>query len=275
MTTTLTMPPRSSLRLGSLGDDPVTQTLVTGMTLAMATFLILIPAWLTDTRMLDNAAIWTKPQKFNLSLALHFATLAVLAQLLPTAVRSGRAMSIATYLMSGAFVLETLYIITQAARGTRSHFNFGTPFESALYAAMGIGAVLIIGAALVLAIQIARKGDRTRRGLWLGSVVGLSVGFFATLFFTSYLSEGRFVGAPLEGGGATLPLLGWSLEHGDLRPSHFVSLHIMQLVPFAGWLADKRGWNPLLVVLTSTALLLALASALLVQALAGQPIWPL
>lgn len=256
-------------------DDHVTQMLVTGMVVSLAAFLVLIPAWVMDPRTLDNAAIWTKPQKFNISLALHFGTLALLAQLLPREVRSGRIMTIATYALSGAFLVETIYIIIQAARGTRSHFNFDTPLEGMIYAAMGVGAVIITGAALVLAIQVARKGDRSRRGLWLGTVVGLSAGFVATLFFTCFLTEGRYVGAPLEGGGPVVPFFGWSREYGDLRPAHFVALHIMQLVPLVGWMADRRGWNPVLAVVCTTQALLGLAAFLLLQALAGKPIWPI
>ncbi|MEM7776241.1 MAG: hypothetical protein AAF732_11585 [Pseudomonadota bacterium] len=258
--------------LPKLGEDDVTQLLVTGMMIALAGFLVLMPAWVLDPRTLDGAAIWTKPQKFNISLALHFATLALLAQQLPEQIRAGRVMRVTTYALLCAFLVETLYIIIQAARGTRSHYNFDTPIEGMIYAAMGVGAVAITGTALVLAIQIARYGDRSRRGLWLGSVIGLSLGFAATLFFTSFLTEGRYVGAPLEGGGAVIPILGWSLEYGDLRPAHFVALHIMQIVPLLGWLSDRRGWNPVIVVICGAQSLLGLATFFLLRALAGQPI---
>lgn len=258
--------------LPKLGEDDVTQLLVTGMMIALAGFLVLMPAWVLDPRTLDGAAIWTKPQKFNISLALHFATLALLAQQLPEQIRTGRVMRVTTYALLCAFLVETLYIIIQAARGTRSHYNFDTHIEGMIYAAMGVGAVVITGAALVLAIQIARYGDRSRRGLWLGSVIGLSLGFAATLFFTSFLTEGRYVGAPSEGGGAVIPILGWSLEYGDLRPAHFVALHIMQIVPLLGWLSDRRGWNPVIVVICGAQTLLGLATFFLLRALAGQPI---
>ena len=71
-----------------------------------------------------------------------------------------------------------------------------------------------------------------------------------------------------------MPLFGWSREYGDLRPSHFVSLHLMQTVPLAGWLADRKSWNPWLVVLSVAGVQAALATFLFVQARAGQPIWP-
>ena len=61
-------------------------------------------------------------------------------------------------------------------------------------------------------------------------------------------NSGRYIGSELTGGGATVPFFGWSREYGDLRPAHFVSLHMMQTVPFAGWLADRYGWKPVPVV---------------------------
>jgi len=254
---------------------------VTRLNLALAVFLtasfvVFIPAWLLDTRVLDSAAIWTKPQKFNVSLALHFATLALLLQLVPRDVRTGPILVTFSYLAALSLVLEYGWVSFQAARGRRSHYNLDSPLESLMYAAMGIGAVLLIAVALALAFQIWRKGDRSKPGLWSGAIVGLSLGFVTTLIFASYMSStSRYVGAPLEGGGATVPFFGWSREYGDLRPAHFVSLHLMQTVPLAGWIADRKGWNWKVIVPVVAGLQVALATALFLQARTGQPFWPL
>lgn len=258
-----------------LDDDRITRLFVSLALLMMASVVVFLPAMILDQRVLDNSSVWIKPQKFNLSLALHALTLAVLVQLLPREVRTGWAMTVFSYLAAAALIFEYVYIAIQAGRARRSHFNFETQFEGLFYAAMGVGAVLLVLVALVLAIQIWREGDRSREGLWLGSVVGLSLGFVVTIVVASYMSStGRYVGAPLEGGGAVMPIFGWSLEYGDLRPAHFVSLHLMQTVPLAGWLADQRGWNAKQVVLGVAGAQTVLAILLFFQALAGQPIWP-
>lgn len=258
-----------------LDDDHVTRLYMSLGLFMIASFVVFIPAMILDQRMLDSSPVWIKPQKFNLSLALHFLTLAVLVQLVPRNVRNGWALMIFSYLAAAALIFEYLYVTIQAGRARRSHFNFETQVEALFYAAMGIGAVLLVLVALVLAIQIWRKSDRSRQGVWLGSIVGLSLGFVVTLIFAGYMSStGRYVGAPLEGGGAVIPLFGWSREYGDLRPAHFVSLHMMQTVPLAGWLADRKGWNTKLVVLSIAGVQVALATLLFLQALAGQPIWP-
>ena len=259
----------------ALDSDHVTRLNLTLAIFMFASFVVFTPAWLFDTRMLDSALVWTKPQKFNLSLGLHFLTLAVLMQLVPRDVRTGPTLIIFSYLAAGALLFEYVWVTLQAAQAKRSHFNFDSQFEGMMYALMGLGAFLLMTIAMALAAQIWRKGDRTRRGLWLGAIVGLSLAFFSTLYFGFTMSDsGRYVGAPLEGGGATVPFFGWSREYGDLRPAHFVSLHMMQTVPLAGWLADRRGWNSTAVVLGVAALQLALGTFLFFQARAGEPFWP-
>ncbi|MEO0420240.1 MAG: hypothetical protein AAF249_15355 [Pseudomonadota bacterium] len=263
------------LSLPSLTSDHMTRLNVSLALLMAASFVVFLPAMLLDPRALDSAPVWVKPQKFNISLALHFFTIAALAQLVPAKTRNGPVLILFSYLAGFALLLEYVWVAVQAAQAKRSHFNYDTPFEGLMYAAMGIGAFLLMTIAMALALQIFRKGDRSRYGLWLGSVVGLTLAFLSTLYFGFEMSNsGRYVGSPLEGGGATVPFFGWSREYGDLRPAHFVSLHLMQTVPLAGWLADRRGWNATRVVGGIAFVQLALASALFFQAKAGQPFWP-
>ena len=59
-------------------------------------------------------------------------------------------------------------------------------------------------------------------GLVLTFVLGASVG--------SVLSS-----MEPPSGGATVPLFGWSLAGGDLRPAHFVGIHAEQLLPLFGY----------------------------------------
>ncbi|QFT76786.1 hypothetical protein [Erythrobacter sp. THAF29] len=278
MSTATTASPQHSSWMAlvpTLDDDHVTRLNLTLAVFMFASFVVFFPAWLIDTRLLDSAHVWTKPQKFNISLGLHFLTIAVLIQLLPRDVRKGPILLVFSYLAAAALLFEYVWVTLQAAQAKRSHFNFDSGFEALMYGLMGLGAFLLMAIALAVAVQVWRKGDRSRYGLWLGTIVGLSIAFFATLYFGFAMSStSRYVGASLEGGGATVPFFGWSREYGDLRPAHFVSLHMMQTVPFAGWLADRRGWNAKWVVAGVAALQLGLAIALYLQARAGQPFWP-
>ena len=273
MTTQAVNPPISLVP--RMSGDHMTRLNLSLALLMAASFIVFIPAMLIDPRVLDSSPVWVKPQKFNISLALHFFTIALLAQLVPQKVRTGPTLIVFSYLGGFALLIEYVWVGLQAARARRSHFNFDSDFEAMMYAAMGVGAVLLMTIAMALAVQILRKGDRSRFGLWLGAVVGLTAAFFSTLYFGFEMSStSRYVGAPLEGGGATVPFFGWSREYGDLRPAHFVSLHLMQTVPFAGWLADRQGWNAKLVVGGVALVQLGVAAALFFQAKAGQPFWP-
>jgi hypothetical protein len=262
--------------LSSAFDNDHTTRLNLALALFMAAaFVVFLPAWLIDTRLLDSAHVWTKPQKFHVSLGLHFLTIAVLLQLVPREVRTGPVLIIFSYLAAIALVFEFAWVGIQAGRATRSHFNYDSAFEGLMYALMGLGAFLLMTICMALAVQIWRKGDRARKGLWLGAIVGLTLAFLSTLYFGFTMSSsGRYVGGPLTGGGATVPFFGWSREYGDLRPAHFVSLHLMQTVPLAGWLADRYGWNVVAVVAGVAVAQLGIAAALFFQALSGQPFWP-
>ncbi len=247
----------------ALDNDHVTRLNLTLAVFMIASFVVFTPAWLMDTRVLDGTAVWTKPQKFNVSLGLHFFTVGALLQLVPREVRTGPLLLIFSYLTAIGLVFEYVWVATQAAQAKRSHFNFDNSFESTMYALMGLGAFFLMTIALALTMQIWRNGGRTRKGLWLGAIVDLTLAFFTTLYFGFTMSStSRYVGAPLKGGGATVPFFDWSREYGDLRPAHFVSLHMMQSVPLAGWIADRYDWNTVAVVTGVTLAQLGIANAL-------------
>lgn len=260
---------------GFLDDDPVTRAFVASALFTFALFVVTLPPWLIDPRTLDGVSVWLKPQKFNVSMVVHFMTLAILAQQLPRPVRAGPTMGIFAYLAVGSMVLEQVYMHIQAARGRRSHFNYETEFETLMYSLMGVGALLLVIVTIVLAIQIWRKGQRERPGLRLGTILGLTIGALSTIAYAGYMSMSgsHWIGAH-PAGGAAVPFFKWSREVGDLRPAHFVTLHIMQTLPIIGYLFDRIGGLGRAAVIVAGLAQLALASGLFYQALSGAPFWP-
>ncbi|RDC69737.1 hypothetical protein DLJ49_18500 [Rhodovulum sp. 12E13] len=137
---------------------------------------------------------------------------------------------------------------------------------------MAVGAVLLVSGLGVSGTRLARGGaarltPAMRRalalGLWLSCVL--------TLVTAGVLSSGtsHFVGTPWPDA-ATLPLLGWSAEVGDLRPAHFLALHAMQALPLAPLLAERLApAGALRFVGIAAALWVALTAA--VFAVAGCP----
>jgi hypothetical protein len=261
--------------ISGFDDDHVTRALLACVFSMIALFVVLIGPWIVDGRLVEGVNPWTKPQKFNISLGLHFLTLAILAQFLARPIRSGPSLSIATYLAVGALMFEAAYIIVQAARGRRSHFNYETQTESLMYAMMGLGALLLVLVAIVLGVQLWRRGARASRGLRTGAVLGLILGGLLTIVLAGYMSSSgsRWVGVHPEGG-AVVPFFGWSREVGDMRPAHFVTMHMMQTLPLLGWLSDRIGGPSVIIVWIAAAVQGALAIALFMQALSGLPFWP-
>lgn len=252
--------------------------------IAVACGVLALPtlgAMALDTRQLSGVSVWAKPLKFELSLALHWATVALLLGLLDPA-RQGTPL-VRWALRIGAFatLVELLYIVLQAARGRASHFNNDTLLEAILYTAlMGTGALLIVATTAALGLALWRHPAGGRRdAAWLGAVLGLLVASVATLLVAVPLSSGAIAGpGPWVGGersnGAGLPLVGWSVTGGDLRVPHFVATHLLQLLPLAGWLLGR--WWPAraraAVMACAVVGVLAVAGTM-AQAVSGQPLW--
>src|SRR5690349_18360828 len=81
-----------------------------------------------DHRIIHGELVWIKPCKFGVSLALYGASLIWIEQHLTGDRRLFRLTACAALI--GA-VLELGAIITQALRGTASHFNTATPLDAA------------------------------------------------------------------------------------------------------------------------------------------------
>ncbi len=252
--------------------------------LAVACGVLALPtlgAMALDARQLSGVSVWAKPLKFELSLALHWATVALLLGLLDPA-RQGMPL-VRWALRIGAFatLVELLYIVLQAARGRASHFNNDTWLEAFLYTAlMGTGALLIVATTAALGVALWRHPrDGRRDAAWLGAVLGLLVASVATVVVAVPLSSGAIAGpGPWVGGersnGAGLPFVGWSVTGGDLRVPHFVATHLLQVLPLAGWLLGR--WWPArarpAVLACAVVGVLAVAGTM-AQAVSGQPLW--
>lgn len=251
--------------------------------------VLLLPSLLllaSDPRQFNGISVWIKPIKFHLSLALHFATLAILVDLVAPTAGAQPFLRHAFVVAGLAGLFEAGYITLQAARGRASHFNDGTPLEAALYTVMGVGAVLLVLVAFHLGrVILASPRPGLGAGLRLGAGLGLTLGAVATLLTAGILGSGAIpeaLGQPIGhwiGGDRSdatgLPLLGWSTTGGDLRVPHFFATHVMQILPLVGWLADRyRPATARVAVLAAAAVLLAAILATFGQAVSGIPFLP-
>ena len=247
--------------------------------LILAAIPVTIAAYHMDGRLVNDIPIWTKPLKFQVSIAVHLITLAILVRFFSEETRSAFWLSGIAVLSSLSGILETMVISLQSARGVASHFNEETVFDQIVYAVMGVGALILIMPTLVVGVRFlfARSSERLTPGLKLGAGLGLALSFLLTVPIAGYMSigmDGHWINAPRTDAGG-LPLVGWSREGGDLRVSHFFSSHLMQVLPLIGFMADKNlgrdsVW-PVRLVLVATLAGVAMVIGTALQAFAGQP----
>lgn len=259
----------------TLDNDHTTRAWLATVWFLFAALIATTPAYVIDSRTLWEVSVWSKPMKFELSMMIHFATLAVLAQMLPREKRTGIIMTPVVWASVAAALFEIVYMTLQAARGRHSHFNFDTQIESLMYGLMGIGALLLILAAFVLGIKLALHRDGDKSGSRLGAVTGLILSPIMTLVVAGYMSNSgsHWVGEAVSDANG-VPLFGWSLEVGDLRPAHFVALHAMQGLPLLGLAMDRVLPGLARPVVIAGALLFAGATTFLfLRALSGAPLY--
>lgn len=210
----------------------------------IAMTLLVVPTLLAygiDPRLFNGDNVWLKPLKFEISIAIYLFSFALLLPLTGEAFQRSRLGRSTVWPVIGLLFFELVYIAWRASRGEASHYNQGSPAAVALYAAMGIAAVLFTAASGILAYGLARKDAAPlpavlRRSLILGLGLTAVLGILSGAVLSS--AGGHMVGTPPPSA-AVIPFFGWSLSVGDLRVAHFLALHAMQIVPGFALLAAK------------------------------------
>jgi hypothetical protein len=278
---------RSLVRAGLDINRPLT-LLGAGMLLVLLAALVGV---VVDPRVITGAPAWVKPAKFAISISIYSFTFVWLLSFLEDRPRLSSWMA---NVITISFIVEMTAIVTQAARGTTSHFNMTTSFNSFVWMTMGTFIVLVWVTTLLLAVLLIRRHLPDLAFAWslrlgvLISVVGMSVAFLmvrptpAQVVALAAAHGPRIIGAHsvrLPDGGPGLPFLGWSTVAGDLRPAHFVGLHALQLLPLLGWLLARRRVSVFLgerrrlaLVWTGGLAYLGLVLLLVWQALRGQSV---
>jgi hypothetical protein len=244
----------------------------------LALALPTLAAQALDTRTLIGVSVWDKPLKFEISIAVHSITLALIVSRMTPQARASGLVRGAALVNVLAGIGEIAYILYQAGRGRASHFNFETPFEIVMYALMGAGATAMVIATLVLGLK-ARKSlaPELGAGLKLAIVLGLTLGATLTLITAGLLSSGTLAPFGHWVGGVRsdangLPFFGWSTTGGDLRVPHFFATHLMQALPLLGLAADRLAgrYSPSIVA-TGAVVGVGVVVATFAQAVMGMP----
>jgi hypothetical protein len=234
-----------------------------------ALLFLLVPLALAgalDERTLRGANVWLKPMKFALSLGLFALTTAwFVGHLLPAA-RRLRALDWIVWVLIGSASFELAYIALQAGLGQGSHYNVGDPLHGALYGLMGLGATALTATQPALAWLLLRHADPRRAPAYrLAVLIGL------VLTFVLGASVGGLLSGLQPPETAALPVIGWSLAGGDLRPAHFLGIHAQQALPLVGLVvAGVKARSASRTVWTAAAVYMLLFVAALAWGLVGR-----
>jgi hypothetical protein len=209
-----------------------------------------------DSRYITGAPAWLKLSKFAISVVIYTFTMLWFLSFVDTSKRwRKRLVNILGWVVVTTFAAEWFAMITQAIRGTTSHFNVSSPFNAALWSLMAIAIMILFIANLVIAVLLLRQKFESpvfAWGLRLGlliTIVGLGEGYLMTSPTAQQMAGWQkgeavtIVGAHsvgVEDGGPGLPGLNWSTVGGDLRIGHFVGMHALQVLPFVAWFVARR-----------------------------------
>lgn len=190
--------------------------------------LLLLPGY--EKQVLGVNALY-KPLKFAISLCIFVWTMAWFSPVFKDYAYVRR-MSILVVITT---IFEQAAITWQAASGRMSHFNRETPFDAVLFALMGIFIVVLTAYIAKGALLIRKQPGALKRPYQLAVFSGLMLFVFAGCIggVMSVLNTHAIGG---EMGGKGIFFFNWRMEGGDLRISHFIGMHALQLLP---WIACK------------------------------------
>jgi len=235
----------------------------------MVVLLILVPI---DTVQVEGRPRLIKPINFTMSMAIYLATLVILLDHLRASMLWKRVIS---WGISLCLLTAITCITMQAVRGTTSHFNNSTPFDSTVSLLMDIADPLNGVFVLVLLIFAFQSKYNVSRSTQLGIVFGIGIFLVGSVIGALMVMRGQSV-VGVAAGGPGLPVLNWSTKGGDLRIAHFLGIHALQILPIAGWLVDLLAGLSIRAKLTAVVAVSAgyamLMGFVFLQALNGVPL---
>ncbi|WP_291413926.1 hypothetical protein [Actinophytocola sp.] len=165
-----------------------------------------------------------------------------------------------------ACVVETTLVSTQAWRGVPSHFNFETPFDSAVAGTLAFGGMAIVVLTLGFTLSAFRKVGKNSPSMRLAMRFG-----FVTLMVA--LGVGAAMIAVGVTSSQTNPEVAYTTA-GFLKPAHAVTMHAILVIPGLAWLLTFTTWperTRMRVVQLGAGGYLLLSAVVLVEAITKVP----
>ena len=224
--------------------------------------LFLLLTKLTSTE-IHNVNAWNKPFKFAFSLAIYTWTMAWYCSYLPSF-----NITLFNWTIVILWSFEIFYIALQAGKGQLSHYNSSTPLYSALYALMALAATAVTIYTAYIGILFFKFDFPELPSYYLWAI-RLGIILFVLFSFEGFAMGSRLnhsVGAVNDN--SNWFIIGWSKTVGDLRVSHFIGMHALQILPVLSFYVLKNTKLTVAIAILYTMLTLFT----LVQAFKGRPL---
>ena len=164
---------------------------------------------------------------------------------------------------------EIVYIAIMASKGLTSHYNLSTPFYATMFSVMALAATLVTLYTAYVGFLFFSQSFPELPNYYVWAIrLGI-------LIFVVFSFEGFAMGSKLShtvgaiNDNSNWFIVGWSKTAGDLRVSHFIGMHALQVLPIFSFYVLKNTKATILVSIIYG--LLALVT--LVQALQGKPLF--
>jgi hypothetical protein len=224
-------------------------------------FLILTK---TTTTQVYGVNAWYKPFKFAFSTFLFAWAMAWYCHYL-----SNFNINLFNWTVILLLGFEITYIAIMAGKGQISHYNLSTPFYATMFSLMALAATLVTLYTAYTGILFFTQTFPNLPNYYLWAI-RLSILIFVVFAFEGFAMGSRLshtVGALNDN--SNWFIVGWSKTAGDLRVSHFIGMHALQVLPVLSFYLLKNTKATILV----SILYGLLAVITLVQALQGKPLF--
>ncbi len=215
------------------------------------------------TTQLYNVNVWNKPFKFAISLGIYSWTMAWYCFYLPSF-----NINLFNWTVVILWSFEIIYIAFQASKGQQSHYNISTKVYSVLYTLMALAATIVTLYTAYIGFLFFNNSFPELPNYYLWSI-RLGIILFVIFSFEGFAMGSRLnhsVGALNDN--SNWLILGWSKTVGDLRVSHFIGMHALQVLPIISFYLLKN--TILTMCLAFVYGILALLT--FIQAFQGRPL---
>jgi len=239
------------------------QLFVFGLICLAAAIAFLFLTRITNTQVMGINA-WYKPFKFAFSTFIFAWTMGWLCEYLNQPVN----VNIYSWVVIIFLGFEIVYIAWKAGQGQLSHFNESDVFHRTMFSLMAFAATLVtlwtayIGL-LFFSDKVTTLPDYYLWGIRMGILLFV---IFSLEGFIMGVKMAHSVGGP--DGSPGLPVVNWSRKFGDLRISHFLGMHALQVIPLLAYFIIKNTK----AILAFSSIYFLLTLFLFVMALQGRPL---